>query len=105
MHAKDKHLRLIHMLLLLPPPPRTVSVETIHAELADLGYECSRRTVERDMHLLCSAFPLVSDNHSPAGWSRLRSPLIESLRYQEARHGSRLSALAPCRSAAAEVNP
>lgn len=58
------------MLRGIPRSPRKVTTKELETRLLDEGFEVSRRTIERDLHLLCAQFPLVLDDRSkPYGWS------------------------------------
>jgi predicted DNA-binding transcriptional regulator YafY len=58
------------MLKLLPRAPRKVDVPELRAKLETAGYRTTARTIQRDLNMLSSVFPLQSDTRStPYGWS------------------------------------
>lgn len=66
----DTIIRHWHMLRLIPRYPRTTDAATLHARLEELdpGMKVSRRTVERDLNELSTAFALVSFPGRPQQW-------------------------------------
>lgn len=66
----DTIIRHWHMLRLIPRYPRTIDAPTLHARLEELdpGMKVSRRTVERDLNELSTAFALVSFPGRPQQW-------------------------------------
>jgi predicted DNA-binding transcriptional regulator YafY len=62
-------LRFLTMLRLLPRSPRKIDTATMERRLRDEGYRVTRRTIQRDLHQLARTFPLLCDEHRPAGWS------------------------------------
>ena len=58
--TRETLLRQWQLLLLLPRHPRTCTIATLHAALADAGFDVTRRTVERDLQKLSMAgFPVT----------------------------------------------
>jgi len=57
------------MLRMLPRAPRKIDTATMERKLCDEGYTVTRRTIQRDLHQLARTFPLLCDEHRPAGWS------------------------------------
>src|SRR3546814_19511456 len=58
------------MLRGIPRSPLKATTKELEDKLLDEGFEVSRRTLERDLHLLSIHFPLVLDDRSkPYGWS------------------------------------
>lgn len=64
--------RKILMLQKIPREPKRISVNDIHDHLAHNGYDIDVRSVQRDLNALSKHFPLVVDDHKPAGWSWLK---------------------------------
>jgi predicted DNA-binding transcriptional regulator YafY len=62
-------LRFLTMLRMLPRAPRKIDTATVERRLRDEGYAVTRRTIQRDLHQLARTFPLLCDEHRPAGWS------------------------------------
>lgn len=66
----DTTLRQIRMLQMIPRAPRRIDTGTLRRQLAELGFETTQRTVQRDLEKLSAVFPLVCDDRSrPHGWS------------------------------------
>jgi predicted DNA-binding transcriptional regulator YafY len=66
----DTLLRQWEMLRAIPRFPRKVDAGTLMARLEAAGYPIALRTLQRDLKLLSSIFPLQSDTRStPYGWS------------------------------------
>jgi predicted DNA-binding transcriptional regulator YafY len=65
----DTILRFLTMLRMLPRAPRKIDTATLERRLPDEGYTVTRRTIQRDLHQLARTFPLLCDEHRPAGWS------------------------------------
>ena len=58
------------MMELIPRYPAKTFTNEIKDKLADLGYEATLRTIQRDLQELSRVFPIVSDERSPPfGWS------------------------------------
>ncbi|WP_374249399.1 helix-turn-helix transcriptional regulator [Thermomonas sp.] len=58
------------MLKRVPRSPLKITTKELEGRLLDEGFQVSRRTIERDLHLLAAEFPLVLDDRSkPYGWS------------------------------------
>ena len=58
------------MLQSIPRSPLKATTAEMELRLRDEGFEVSRRTIERDLHVLSARFPLVLDGRSkPFGWS------------------------------------
>lgn len=67
---RDPITRLLRILALLPRAPRKIGTREIHAKLLSEGYDVSCRTIERDLHRLRAALPIVLDRaHRPFGWA------------------------------------
>jgi predicted DNA-binding transcriptional regulator YafY len=64
----DMILRFLTMLRMLPRAPRKIETATMERKLRDEGYAVTRRTIQRDLHQLARIFPLLCDEHRPAGW-------------------------------------
>jgi predicted DNA-binding transcriptional regulator YafY len=64
----DTIVRFLTMLRMLPRSPRKTDTATIERKLRDEGYRVTRRTIQRDLHQLARTFPLLCDEHRPAGW-------------------------------------
>lgn len=61
------------MLRAIPRAPYNVTVAELAEGLFDQGFQVSRRTIERDLHVLSGRFPLVLDDRSkPYGWSWMK---------------------------------
>ena len=66
------------MLKGVPRSPLKITTKELEARLLDEGFEVSRRTIERDLHLLAADFPLVLDDRSkPYGWSWAKDAQFE----------------------------
>ncbi len=66
------------MLRAIPRAPIKVTVSELASTLLDQGFKVSRRTVERDLHLLSGRFPLVLDDRTkPYGWSWMKGAGFE----------------------------
>lgn len=57
------------MLRLVPRHPQKIGTASLHRKLEEQGYVIDLRSVQRDLNKLSALFPLISDDHSPAGWS------------------------------------
>jgi len=80
----DVVLRQIEMLRLIPQH-KSITAQKIREKLADIGYETTERTVQRDLNELSRRFPLVcEDTERPFKWHWAESadeidlPKIES---------------------------
>ena len=62
-------IRLISMLQHLPRHPRKISTSELLNRLRNDGYDVTLRSVQRDLNKLSAAFPIVSDEARPQGWS------------------------------------
>lgn len=60
--------RLLRIVPYIPRQPHKRSTAEIHDYLAGLGFDVSRRQIERDLLLLQSAFPLANDDEKKRGW-------------------------------------
>ena len=57
------------LLRLIPRHPRKISTSELTLRLEELGYEVTKRTVERDLRMFEELFGLVADDRSrPYGW-------------------------------------
>lgn len=66
----DTLLRQWHMLRLIPRYPHKVTARLVLEKLERTGFKVTKRTVERDLNDLSSAFPLaLDDRDKPYGWS------------------------------------
>lgn len=65
----DTLLRQWAMLRHVPRFPKKIGTPALHARLEEEGYSIDLRGVQRDLKTLSIAFPLVTDEHRPAGWS------------------------------------
>jgi len=62
-NARDVLARQWAILRLIPREPRSISAADLHARLKDIGFSCSRRTIERDLNQLESfGFGLTCDD-------------------------------------------
>jgi hypothetical protein len=76
--VNDTILRFLTMLRMLPRAPRKIETATMERKLHDEGYAVTRRTIQRDLHQLARTFPLLCDEHRPAGWCWApEAPLID----------------------------
>ncbi len=66
------------LLKALPTYPKKISIRQLWIEMEDLGYEVTKRTIERDLVNLSIQFPIVSDDAKPAGWSIRSNPSANS---------------------------
>jgi hypothetical protein len=57
------------LLKALPVYPRKISIRQLWNAMDQLGYEVTKRTIERDLINLSQQFGIVSDEAKPAGWS------------------------------------
>ncbi|MEC7929722.1 MAG: WYL domain-containing protein [Pseudomonadota bacterium] len=66
----DTTLRQLKLLELLPRQPFKKSTQTLKENLSEIGFEVSKRTIQRDLKNLSSILPLISDERDkPYGWS------------------------------------
>ena len=66
----DTILRQIQLLQSLPRQPYKKSPKDLKNDLIQVGFEVSIRTIQRDLKVLSSILPLVSDERDkPFGWS------------------------------------
>jgi len=66
----DTLLRQWQMLRLIPRHPHKITAKALHEKLLAEPFDVTKRTVERDLHILSEMFPLVSDERDkPYGWS------------------------------------
>lgn len=66
----DTLLRQWHMLRLIPRYPHKVTARIVLEKLEIAGFKVAKRTIERDLNDLSSAFPLaLDDRDKPYGWS------------------------------------
>jgi predicted DNA-binding transcriptional regulator YafY len=69
-NSHDLILRQLAMLRIIPKHPNKITAGKIAAKLEVEGFVVTKRTIERDLQGLSSAFPLMSDERSkPFGWS------------------------------------
>jgi predicted DNA-binding transcriptional regulator YafY len=62
-------MRQWEMLKRIPRAPKKVTANEIFTTLDAVGMYTSLRTIQRDLHSLSKAFPLVFDDGKPIGWS------------------------------------
>lgn len=63
------------MLRHIPVGPKRIATSALQKCLAEAGFDIDLRSIQRDLHKLSSHFPLICDDHKPAGWSwRPESP-------------------------------
>jgi len=63
-------IRYIELLRLIPRYPQKKSLSDLRKALAELGFQVSDRTIQRDLKKLESIFGLICDDRSiPYGWS------------------------------------
>lgn len=66
----DTTLRQLKLLELLPRQPFKKSPQILKDDLSQIGFEVSIRTIQRDLKVLSSILPLISDERDkPYGWS------------------------------------
>ena len=66
----DTTLRQLKLLELLPRQPFKKSPQILKNDLSQIGFEVSIRTIQRDLKVLSSILPLISDERDkPYGWS------------------------------------
>ena len=66
------------MLRQIPLQPKKIPTSQLQKALADAGFEIDLRSIQRDLHKLTDHFPLICDDHKPAGWSwRRETPAFE----------------------------
>jgi predicted DNA-binding transcriptional regulator YafY len=65
----DTILRQWAMLRLIPRSPRKVTTTVMLGRLERAGFNTTLRTIQRDLNTLSTAFPLISDDARPQGWS------------------------------------
>ncbi|MGA8277192.1 MAG: WYL domain-containing transcriptional regulator [Rhodanobacteraceae bacterium] len=66
------------MLRAIPRTPYAMTAAELAERLRDEGYHTSRRTIERDLHILSARFPLTLDDRSkPYGWSWMKDASFE----------------------------
>lgn len=62
-------LRHWNLLRLIPRPPRKITSEAVTAQLKNIGFKTTLRTVQRDLNSLSQYFPITCDDKRPAGWN------------------------------------
>jgi predicted DNA-binding transcriptional regulator YafY len=66
----DTLLRQWELLRAIPRAPRKIDVATLMTRLQTAGYKTTKRSIQRDLNLLSSIFPLICDDRSQTyGWS------------------------------------
>jgi predicted DNA-binding transcriptional regulator YafY len=66
----DTLLRQWELLRSIPRAPRKIDVASLVTKLQTAGYETTKRSIQRDLNLLSSVFPLICDDRSQTyGWS------------------------------------
>lgn len=81
---KDESLRTLErqwaMLRSIPRAPRRVSATELTTLMRDMGFEVTKRTIERDLQSLALRFPLYLDDRTkPYGWSWMKDANFEFL--------------------------
>lgn len=79
---KDESTRTLErqwaMLRTLPRAPRRITAMEVSDRLRDIGFDVTKRTVERDLQSLATRFPLILDDRSkPFGWSWMKDANFE----------------------------
>lgn len=69
MATNDTILRQWAMLRMIPRSPRKIATTDVLERLERAGFGTTLRTIQRDLNTLSTAFPLVSDDSRPQGWS------------------------------------
>jgi len=68
-NSRSTITRQWELLKLLPPRSPGLTASNLRASLADAGYECSKRTIERDLVELSRILPIqCNDKSIPFGW-------------------------------------
>jgi predicted DNA-binding transcriptional regulator YafY len=66
----DTLLRQWELLRSIPRAPRKIDVASLVVKLQAAGYKTTKRSIQRDLNLLSSVFPLICDDRSQTyGWS------------------------------------
>jgi predicted DNA-binding transcriptional regulator YafY len=66
----DTLLRQWELLRSIPRAPRKIDVASLVTKLQTAGYKTTKRSIQRDLNLLSSVFPLICDDRSQTyGWS------------------------------------
>ena len=66
----DTTLRQLKLLEFIPRQPLKKSPQKLQDDLSQIGFEVSIRTIQRDLKVLSSILPLISDERDkPYGWS------------------------------------
>lgn len=66
---RDTLLRQWEMLRRIPRAPLRTSAEQLHRELTSAGFITSKRTIERDLQTMITAFPITcDDSDKPYSW-------------------------------------
>lgn len=80
---KDALLRSIELLRHLPRAPRRVDAGALEGRLRGLGFDTSRRMIQRDLVALSTHFPIdCQESHKPYGWAWAEGsapPVVPSL--------------------------
>lgn len=66
----DTIIRHWHILRMIPRFPRRIEVGSVFTKLQEIepAFKNTRRTIERDLHILSNVFPLEHDGKKPQGW-------------------------------------
>ena len=87
MARGDTAARLIRVIAYLETHPRGLTAPEIHAKLADEGFECSHRTIYRDLEVIQKAyFPVVSEGVGEASKWKLQSVAVLNEKIQFSYH-------------------
>ena len=66
---KETVSRHLTLLRIIPRHPCKATAQSLYQSLRDEGYRVTKRTVERDLNMLMSLFPITSDTRTePYGW-------------------------------------
>lgn len=69
MKEKESFKRKLDLLCSIPRRPQKISTVELQNRLAQLGYQVSLRSIQRDLIALSTEFPLDADGAKPQGWS------------------------------------
>jgi predicted DNA-binding transcriptional regulator YafY len=72
-------MRYIAMLKHIPSHAGGITATDLHRKLGELGYAIDKRSVERDLLMLSSAFPISNDEGRPARWHWMRDAPFTAL--------------------------
>ena len=87
MARGDTAARLIRVIVFLETHPRGLTVPEIHKKLVDDGFECSPRTVYRDLQVIQKAyFPVVNEGDGETSKWKLQSIAVLNEKIQFSYH-------------------